>query len=318
MELLLRMLPRRRQPLLVRYGATAVLVGLCMLILIGLRGLGGLPGFYLLFPAIFAASILFDRSSGILATVLSGIALYFVLRPDGSLQHPGLFLQLLAFMIIGLALALISEGLRTAWERAVGAERAKDLLLHELGHRTKNNLAMVISMLSLQARSKTNPEVRLALEKAVARIQAIASAHDHFDPRSHNGRIEMRLYLEELCNHLADTLREVRPIAVKVDADDVNLRTEQAVPLGLIVNELVTNAFKHAFPEDRSGRVSVVLRARSPLTLIVEDNGIGCPADRQERLGSRLTRLLAEQLGGRLVTEDAAPGCRVRLELSTA
>jgi two-component sensor histidine kinase len=92
---------------------------------------------------------------------------------------------------------------------------------------------------------------------------------------------------------------------------------KQAVPLGLIVNELVTNALKHAFPYDRSGKVLVVLKRGFSLHLLVEDNGVGCPLHKNERLGSRLTRLLAEQLGAKLAWEEASPGCRVRVEFPT-
>jgi two-component sensor histidine kinase len=88
------------------------------------------------------------------------------------------------------------------------------------------------------------------------------------------------------------------------------------VPLGRIANELVTNALKHAFPDDRSGAVRVVLSKTNSLALIVEDNGVGCPADKQEHIGSRLTRLLAEQIEAKLAWEDARPGCRVHLEFS--
>lgn len=172
------------------------------------------------------------------------------------------------------------------------------------------------SVLSLQARAKENPETRSALEKAVARVQAIASAHEHFHQLKHNGRVEMRPYLEKLCTHLGDSLRDVRPIAVRIKADEVHLRTEQAVPLGLIANELVTNALKHAFPDGRSGTIRVTLKGASSFALIVEDNGVGCPLHKEERLGSRLTRLLAEQLGAKLAWEDASPGCRVRIEFS--
>src|SRR5215471_2008641 len=310
----LRWLPAR-QSLLVQYSATAVLVGLGFLALVGLQGRGGLLGFYLLFPAIFAASILFDRGVGVFAVALNCLLLYLFLRRGGSILLPTEFiLPLVIFALVALGLAIVSEALRTAWEHAASAERAKDLLLRELGHRTQNSLAMVISVLSLQARSKTNPETRAALEKAVERVRAIASAHQHFQPAKQNGRVEMRAYLEELCGHLGDSLRDVRPIAVNVDSDDVHLRTEQAVPLGLIANELVTNALKHAFPDERSGAVRVVLRKTHPLVLMVEDNGVGCPPDKQERIGSRLIRLLAEQLKAKLAWEDIGQGCRVRLE----
>jgi two-component sensor histidine kinase len=318
MEQLLRMLPRRPQSLAVRYGVTAVLVCLCFLTLMGLQGRGGVLAFYLLFPAIFAASVLYDRSSGVFATLLGALLVYLLRKPADSLLLSGeVAVSLVGFILVALGLAIVSEGLRTAWERAVAAEQTKDLLLRELGHRTQNNLALVASVLSLQARGKDNPETREALEKAVARVQAIAGAHEHFHPHRHNGRVEMRPYLEKLCAHLGDTLRDVRPIAVTVEADALHLRTEQAVPLGLIANELVTNALKHAFPDDRSGTIRVVLKRGSSLDLIIEDNGIGCPVHKNERLGSRLTRLLVEQLGATLAWEDASPGCRVRVEFST-
>jgi two-component sensor histidine kinase len=314
-EQVLQMLPTRPQPLAVRFGVTALLVGLCFLLLMGLQGRGGVLGFYLLFPAIFSASILFDRGSGVFATLLAALLIYLLMRPTGTFLLPGeLAANLAIFLVAALGLALVSEGLRTAWERAIAAERSKDLLLRELGHRTQNNLALVASVLSLQARSKENPETRSALEKAVARVQAIASAHEHFHPLKQDGGVDMRPYLERLCTHLGDSHRDVRPIAVIVDAEDVQLRTEQAVPLGLIANELVTNALKHAFPDDRSGTIKVVLRASSPVSFVVEDNGVGCPLDKQERLGSRLTRLLAEQLGAKVKWEDALPGCRARIE----
>lgn len=318
MEQMLRMLPARRQPPAVRYGVTSVLVGLCFLTVMGLQGRSGLLAFYLLFPAIFAASVLFDRGSGVFAIVLGAVLVYLLMKPSGSVLLPAeVAVSLVGFIVVALGVAIVSEGLRTAWERAAAAEQTKDLLLRELGHRTQNNLALVASILSLQARTKDNSEARSALEKAVTRVQAIASAHQHFQPFKHD-RVEMRPYLEKLCTHLGDSLRELRPIAVKVEADEVHLSTEQAVPLGLIANELVTNALKHAFPDDRSGAIRVVLKRGSSLDLVVEDNGVGCPINKNERLGSRLTGLLAEQLGAKLVWEEASPGCRVRVEFSTS
>jgi two-component sensor histidine kinase len=318
MEQLLGMLPKRPQPALIRYGVTATLVVVCFIVLVALRDKSGAIGFYVLLPAIFAASVLFDRGAGIFATALCVALLYLLMRPGGMLPLAGgLLLQLLVFVFVSLGLALVSDGLRTAGERAADAERTKDLLLRELGHRTMNNLAMVISVLSLQARGKANPETRYALEKAVARVRAIASAHEHFNPLAQNGRVEMRPYLERLCGHLGDALRDVRPVAVQVVAQDVLLPTQQAIAFGLIVNELVTNALKHAFPDNRSGTVRVVLEGTSPLVLVVEDNGVGLSAERREGLGSRLTRLLAEQLGATATWENANPGARVRIAVSS-
>jgi two-component sensor histidine kinase len=317
MEQILRLLPPPPRSALVRYGLSTALVGVCFLALLGLQGQGGLLAFYLLFPAIFASSVLFGRKAGAYATALSALLLYLLMRPADSVLLPReLSLAIGIFVLVALGLAIVSAGLRTAWQRAAHAEQTKDLLLRELGHRTQNNLAMVISVLSLQARSKTDPQMREVLEKAVARVRAIASAHEHVHPEAANGHVEMRSYLEKLCAHLGDALRDVRPIAVRVEADDIYLPTEQAIPLGLIVNELVTNALKHAFPDGRAGAVTVSFRRASSLDLIVEDNGIGYASEKLERLGSRLTKLLAEQLGAKVAWEDATPGCRVRIELS--
>jgi two-component sensor histidine kinase len=317
MEHLLRALPARSQSLLVRYGATTIIVGICFLALIGVSATSGLNATFVLYAAIFLAAILFDRGSGFYAAALSTVLLYFWLRrADHDLLPQHTLLPLLVFAVMGAGLATVSEGLRRAWERAVAAEQAKDVLLQELGHRTRNNLAMAISVLSLQARSAHNPESRSALDTAIARIRTIASAHDHFEPRNHDGRIDMPDYLEKLCGHLGDNLRDVRPIAVKVAIDPIVLRAEHAIPIGLIVNELVTNALKYAFPDDRAGSVRVRLEAGPPVTLTVEDDGVGCPPSREPGIGSRLITLLVQQLGGAMTREEAGPGCRVRVALA--
>jgi two-component sensor histidine kinase len=93
-------------------------------------------------------------------------------------------------------------------------------------------------------------------------------------------------YLEKLCDHLGDALRDVRPVVVQVVAQDMLLPTQQAIALGLIVNEPVTNALKHAFPADRSGTVRVVLEGSSRLVLAVEDNGAGLSARVRIGVGS--------------------------------
>lgn len=309
--------PRSR---IARLAITTGLVAFSVLVLLGLRHSAGLVGFFILLPSIFLASVLFDRAAGAYATALSTASLYVLLTGPGSLLLPREYiLPLLLFVIIALSFAIISDGLRTSLERATAAERAKDLLLQELGHRTKNNLMMVVSMLSMQAQMKSNSEARTALEKAIARIHAIASAHEHFRPMDQLGRIEMRGYLNELCSHLGALLRDIRPIAVRVEAAEVYLTAEQAVPLGLIVNELVTNALKHAFPGDRAGTIDVVLRQEGALTLLVKDNGVGCPvAARPHGIGSRLTQLLAQQLGAKISWEECEVGCQVRVVFTVA
>lgn len=295
------------------------MVALGVAILLAINQVGGVLGWFILLPGVYLAAVLFDRAAGIYAVALSTLALYVLLTPAGSVVlPPRLVLPLALFAFVSLSIAIISAGLQTALERAAAAEQTKTLLLDELRHRTKNDLAMVVSMLSMQARLKTNMETRSALEKAIGRIQAIASAHEYFQPREAGGRVEMAAYLGNLCGHLGDGLRDVRPIAVRVDAAEVYLPAEQAAPLGLIVNELVTNALKHAFPDGRAGTIDVTLRTEGALTLCVKDNGIGFQSGGREGLGSRLTRLLTQQLGAQIVWEPCNVGCEVRLVFSRA
>jgi two-component sensor histidine kinase len=303
--------PSRPRSRVIRYVLATLFVGAFFLLVIGIQGRGRPEGFFVLLPAIFFASVLCDLGCGIYAAALSTVLLYVLVLPPHAFLAPARFaLPLAIFLFFALGLAILSDGLRAAWDRASAAERTKDLLLHELAHRTKNNLAMIISLLSLQLRSKTNPEVREALTGAMDRIKAIASAHDYFRPSNDDGVVEMHAYLETLCTHLGDASSELRPVAIKVQADEVYLKTDHAVAAGLIVNELVTNALKHAFPGDRAGTVNVILTKTLPMRLIVEDDGIG-RAVKQENMGSKLTQRLAQQLGATISWDDANPGCRV-------
>lgn len=314
MEQILRVLPPKPASPVVSYGTTAALVGLCFLALLGLRGWSGVPGWFVMYPAVFVPSVLFDRGTGFCAAFLGAGLIYLVSKPaDEWLIPTASFVGLALFLLLAISLAVISDGMRRAWEKAIAAERAKDLLLQELGHRTKNNLTMAISVLSLQSRAKSDPQMRASFEKAISRIRAISSAHEHFHALAHDGRVEMRSYLETLCSHLGDSLRDVRPIAVRAEIDKIYLKTEQAIPVGLIVNELVTNALKHAFPSDSDGIVVVSLRREQRiLSLVVKDNGIGCPVVKTEGVGSRLMRLFVQQLGATISWTDAEPGCSVR------
>jgi two-component system, sensor histidine kinase PdtaS len=319
MEHLLRLLPAGPQPLLVRYGTTTVIVAICFLLLMAVHAEGAVFGFYLLHPAIFLASIIFDRGSGFYATGLCALLLYFFMLPAGTWLLPGaILLPLMLFVLISLAIATFSEGLRKAWERAVQAEETKDLLLRELGHRTVNNLNMVIAVLTLQRRAQTNPEARAALESALLRVKAIAEAHNHFRPLRHQGVVEMRGYLEQLCAYIENNLRDIRPIAVRVRAEEMSLKSETAAPLGLIVNELVTNALKHAFPENRAGLIEVKLVAGPPLVLSVADDGVGYCDEKKQNLGTQLICRLVAQLGGKIAWENQKPGCRVVVVLGQA
>jgi two-component sensor histidine kinase len=264
MENLLLLLPSGPQSVFVRYGVTTLIVLVCFALQMGVEFQSGMFTFFLLLPGIFFVSILFDRGSGFYATLLStALCIAALLPSDSWLLPPKYLLPFVLFVLVGLALAITGEAMRKALEKAVAAERSAEVLLYELNHRIRNNFALVMSVLELQKRSVKEQAAKDAFASAVARIHVVANAHDHLLPKEGQSLIDMREYLTVCCQNLDDALRDVRPIAVNVSAAQILLREDRAVSIGLIVNEIVTNAFKYAFPDDCGGMVNVILHRAS-------------------------------------------------------
>jgi two-component sensor histidine kinase len=277
---------------------------------LGAKVASGPFGFFFLIPPVVLASVLYDRGSGFLATGLGVLALASQL--DWQADPAGHLVALTIFAIVTMFIAVFCEALRSALERGLGAQQELQLLLQEQRHRIKNDLALASSLITLQGRSQSSPSARAALESAAARLNVIAQSQDHLQFSTGDRAVNMQEYLEELCWKLGEALRDVRPIAIRVYSDKIIMDSRQATRIGLIVNELATNALKHAFPEGQAGTIQVTLR-RGPtnLTLVVEDNGAGRPDDAQVGLGSRLIPLLVRQSGGSIRWESANPGYRV-------
>lgn len=316
-ESILKFLPERPQPILVRYGMSAVMVLVFFAFRLGAGPAAGQYSFIFFIPPILAASVLFDRGSGFFATGLTTILVAALLDwRVGAMNHVA---ALTLFVCVSVFVVIVGEGMRKALERSAAAGADLVLLMEEQGHRVKNDLAIASALISLQARAQNDPTVRTALESAVSRVHVLAKGYDHLRVTERDQATDMASYLGEVCWKLGEGLRGVRPIAVEVDADRVEIRSQMATRIGLIVNELVTNALKHAFPDERGGTVFVRMRRDGDeLTLTVEDDGIGCPDAPTEGLGSRLVRLLVQQLHGRMTREPATPGCRVKVVIPAA
>ncbi len=158
--------------------------------------------------------------------------------------------------------------------------REKEVLLHEIHHRVKNNLQMVSGMLNLQNIYAGESSTSEVLSKAQNRISAMAMIHDHLYKQDRFANVDMKNYLESLLRHLVTSYFPTgNRIGFETDLDPVWISMEKAIPCGLIVNELISNSLKHAFPENTPGKISVVLKVQGKhLHLTVKDDGVGIPS----------------------------------------
>ncbi|WP_376098440.1 sensor histidine kinase [Roseomonas sp. CCTCC AB2023176] len=325
----------RGLPTIIRFAATIAIV--LMLFLIRQVAAGMLPPgypFLLFFVAILLCSTLFDRGSGLVATFASAtLATYFYLEPVGSFRiaDPRDTLALALFVVIGATMAFIIEALHVAVENFSRSQRARTLLLREFRHRTRNDLNALVALLNLRARAAPSEAAREGLLEAATHAMAMARVHTHLTPVEDTAEGDPAMvntgdFIPRLCADIeaAQVGEGLRPVAVMAEAERLLLPSDRAVPLGLVVNEAVTNALKYAFPEERSGTIRVrLVREGEDFVLTIGDDGIGLTAAdepetalrgasrsvaRDAGLGTRLLRGLSAQLRGRFSRVAPAEG----------
>lgn len=244
------------------------------------------------------------------------------------------FFDLLAQSFEQVLEAAALRGARDRAEQDLRASNARlETLLREVNHRVANNLQMVMAFVSMQARSVDNEAARDALHRAHQRIATIAQVNRRLYTTNDVEFVAIDEYLAALASDMGDAWSAQRPRTVTVHADPVRLKTDLAVTIGLATNELVGNACKYAYPADEEGEVRVTLHvapaeddAAPHLTLCVEDDGQGMPADGAVQgtgLGTRLIDALTRSRGAKLVhgathQGKARPGTRACLTLKLA
>ena len=234
-----------------------------------------------------------------------------------KVYRPGNKIQLIL-----LAIEDITERVRLEREHAVAGERI-GMLLQELTHRVKNSLQIIAAMVSIEARNHKSGEGKAALERVSHRINALGQLYSKLSKANTVEAVDAATYLDELCRDLIASVHKSvhkedgTSIVLKTDIESEFLPTDQAIPIGLIVNELVTNAVKYAFPGETKGTVLVTLkRVPGELRLTVADDGQGLDPRRADSgLGGRLVEGFAQQLGGQVERESDSQGTTVRLIL---
>jgi two-component sensor histidine kinase len=319
-DLLTRLRPIRRMPIWLRYAATAAIVMVCF----GLRWLlqdvdesAHLPLFLMFVPAVIVSSFLFDRGSGFFAVALSSvIGIYFFVEPAGSfgLHHVGEVVRLVTFIAIGLLTASVIEALRKAVDELsqrteelsrtrselLSSNEQRALLLSDINHRIKNHLATVSAALALDRRQTEDRKAKDAFESAISRLTVLGRVYTRLHVSGPEVALDAGEFLEGLCSDLTASLVGLRPVSLDCSVDAVKIDAQQAVTLGLIVNELVANAIKYAFPGDRPGQIRVTFRQRhSGYELEVLDDGEGIGPDRVGTgAGTKLVHALVAQMRG--------------------
>jgi PAS domain S-box-containing protein len=217
-----------------------------------------------------------------------------------------------------LAIEDVTERARLEREHAVAHERI-GMLLQELTHRVKNSLQFIAAMIMIESHSHRSGEGKAALERVSHRITALGHLYSKLTNTEPVEDVDATTYLEELCRDLIASIQKEgdTSIVLKTDIESERLPTDRAIPIGLIVNELVTNAVKYAFPGEAKGTVMVTLkRLPGELRLTVADDGQGLDPRRADSgLGSRLVDGFAQQLGGQVERKSDSRGTAVHLIL---
>ncbi len=207
---------------------------------------------------------------------------------------------------------------RVRLEREHAADVRFGMLLQELTHRVKNNLQLIASIVRIEARN-LGADGKAALARVSRRIIALGNLYSKLSEADTYEAVDAATYLNELCRDLITTVYKDGDafIMLKTDIENERLPTDRAIPIGLIVNELVTNAVKYGFPGEAQGTVRVTLkRGPGELRLSVADDGQGLdPRGADSGLGGRLVDGLAQQLGGQVERKSDSQGTTVQLIL---
>jgi two-component sensor histidine kinase len=277
---------------------------------------GGIP-FAFTFLAVVLATLVAGWRSGLLSLVLGELLVwYFVLpaRHSFTLADPAMAWWL---AIVGgtEALIVVALGLYQREVRRGQMERTRRInflghALREMDHRTRNNFQIVTSLLQLQANRSASGEVRAALREASERLQAVSAVYAALAPSSQSlATVRLQDQLEEMCGQIR---RGILPdgIELTTELEPMLVPHDTAVAVGIVVNEIVTNACKHAFPEGR-GTISVrASRAADGARIEIVDDGRGMPpaADRRGGLGTRLIAAFVQRVRGKSEVRSSAEG----------
>lgn len=262
----------------------------------------------------FAALGAFSGRSAVLAAVgIGALELALILPGQGfAVSNPDDALGLIGVIGAGLLIAVRAGrsdarllALTEALHEEAAAAQSEAVFLDELSHRILNDFAMLAAFVSAEARAAETAETRAALQQVSGRVITLGRVYRHLRVRRpDSGEIDSRAFLTELCDDLQQARAGLRPLSIYLAIEPVALASDEMAVVGLILNELLTNVYKHAFPNGRAGELSIVFdrhrSRRDRVQLIVTDDGVGFVkrGTSDEHLGRRLIGALAAKLDG--------------------
>ena len=282
----------------------------------------GIAPYAFIYPACLLATLLGGWQAGIGTIAIAGFLAWEFVVPK-SASATVIHYQAIATAINAITATCavaVAQGFRVSAAHAAQTHDVqlaeRDLLFSELKHRVANDFAIVVSLLDLQRRRSNEPATRVALEQAMARVRSISRVHRQLYAVPETSQIDLRVYLRDLCAGLTDASLPPAGIRLSCECDEAYMARDRVLSLGLVVNELVTNAVRHAFPDGRDGVILVRFsRTGAGWRLEVADNGVGMPiTDRKAGLGTGLVEQFVHQAEGTLTLESRG-GTQAYLDL---
>ncbi|MDX2277991.1 MAG: sensor histidine kinase [Saprospiraceae bacterium] len=240
-----------------------------------------------------------------------------------ALQNAELSKANIRFWVLfgGLGLAILVGAILFGLTRQLRKRnREKEFLIKEIHHRVKNNLQILSSLLYLQSRKITDDAALDAVRAGQSRVDAIGLMHQKLYMGDNIAQIEMQDYLVQFGQNLMDAMgADENQIQIRYEMQPIYLDVDQAIPLGLIINELATNSIKYAFPDQQQGEITIALYwdAQKRLCLEVRDNGVGISSDQEQKnstkFGAQLIEILSKKLNGKIETMQLEQGYGTRI-----
>jgi two-component sensor histidine kinase len=289
-----------------------------------------IPGepFLLFLLIVIGATLSFGRNVGFAGVGLSAFFSLYFFEPYNTLAinyaADLIKVQLYAILAGGcvVSVARVGNGLIDAIDENEFLRRMdanKSILLRELAHGVANNFATVAALLRLKSAALSDADARSALGEVVEQVVVMGRVHRRLRADDRKASLDSAAFFHDLCDDLKAMVHG-RPLTIECQIDRHQFCMDQAVVLGLIVNELVTNAVKHAFPCGRAGRVRIGFEAlKDQLRLTVEDDGVGIgPPNATKGQGQDLVRGLLQQVDGKLEVESSSRGSLFRISIPGA